>query len=110
MSPSSIKLITNFKSLSYDAKLQKVKTMLDALQEVWGILAEFKKLIQINNRPENTIIEMIYVTIIQTADQIQQQIHDSKMQEFVDIRQALDKIKVQEKADQWNTDDILDQL
>lgn len=43
---------------------------------------------------------MIYVTIIQTADQIQQQIHDSKMQEFVDIRQALDKIKVQEKADQ----------
>lgn len=110
VSSNATTLISTFQTLPYQQKITKIQYMLQSLQEVGGIISELNKLIQINPKPAEEILDMIYTTIIQTADQIQQQLHDSKIKEFENIRAQLDKIRHQEQSESTDHDDILSKI
>ena len=110
MSNQTQNFINNFITLPHADKVSKVTTMLEALKDVWGVIWELRNMIQITPDPEDQLLNMVYKTIMETADEIEKKIHDTKMKEFYQIKQNIQNIQDKEKAEQEDTDAMLQQL
>jgi hypothetical protein len=59
--------------------------------------------------PESTL-NMIYTTIIKTANQIQKDTYDTQIQKISNIKAKINNIQSQEREERKNTEEILNQL
>jgi hypothetical protein len=59
--------------------------------------------------PESTL-NMIYTTIIKTANQIQKDSYDIQIQKIGNIKTTINNIQSQEREEKENTEEILNQL
>lgn len=110
MKQSVDQMIQWFITLDYASKHKKIVDMLDKLQNIWGVIEEFRSLVQMSDTVPESTLNMIYTTIIKTANQIQKDSYDIQIQKIGNIKTTINNIQSQEREEKENTEEILNQL
>lgn len=110
MRQSVDQMIQWFITLDYASKYKKIVDILDKLQNIWGVIEEFRSLVQMSDTVPESTLNMIYTTIIKTANQIQKDTYDTQIQKISNIKAKINNIQSQEREERKNTEEILNQL
>lgn len=102
-----------FKALPYETQKEKVLVMLKELKDTHEVFASFYTAIYQVDKVDSWLLEYIYSSILEIAEDIAQGKKEEANQKIDKMQDAIMKIRQQEileKEQEWNPDNLLQNI
>lgn len=104
-------LSKNFKNLTKEQKIERLKSMLDVVREEWNIFQDFYDLIKILGQDiSDNILETIYDLILWAMQAIKVEEIEENIEKMEKLRDYISNIKQKEKQEEEDVDNLLKKL
>lgn len=109
MIPQS-KLLSAYDELSYEAKIQKVMAMLSILKEEGNIFSDLYEILEIWDGISESFVDTIYQIITKAMYSLHSEELDLAVNKLEQAKSKISQMKEKEKQEEWNPDDLLDNI
>ncbi len=107
------KMVEEFKELTYETKKEKVISMTKLLQDADDVFSNLYKMLILLENPNVDILEYIYEVIFNISNDIDLDVKEdsiSKLNDIYDKMKIINKKELEEKAQEWNPDAMLNNI